>query len=179
VPILTKKGLAPRHVDLRPFVLVSPTGINITPGGLTRVALKEGSLVVNSSREAAPRTPGCWRNDGMLGKNRRRPVLDVPLPRARENTARLIEAGFRIALTRPDGAEDEWASVLQTAGRRSGYAERHEVTRPTPSSTTCCATRPTRRACSRRRSGAQQRAAGAHGADPRGLGGDQRMLLAI
>ena len=50
VPILTKAGLAPRHVDLRPFVLVSPDRIDITPGGLTRVALKKGSLVVNSSQ---------------------------------------------------------------------------------------------------------------------------------
>ena len=50
VPIFTEAGLAPRHVDLRPFVLVSPNGINIVPGGLTRVALKEGSLVVNSSQ---------------------------------------------------------------------------------------------------------------------------------
>ena len=50
VPILTQKGLAPRHVDLRPFVLVSPERIEITPGGLTRVALKAGSLVVNSSQ---------------------------------------------------------------------------------------------------------------------------------
>ena len=50
VPILTKAGLAPRHVDLRPFVLVSPKGIEITPGGLTRVALKQGSLVVKSSQ---------------------------------------------------------------------------------------------------------------------------------
>ncbi|MCR9067579.1 MAG: circularly permuted type 2 ATP-grasp protein [Rhodobacteraceae bacterium] len=50
VPILTQKGLAPRHVDLRPFVLVSPNQITITPGGLTRVALKRGSLVVNSSQ---------------------------------------------------------------------------------------------------------------------------------
>ncbi|MEZ5896995.1 MAG: circularly permuted type 2 ATP-grasp protein [Parvularculaceae bacterium] len=49
-PILTKAGLAPRHVDLRPFVLVSPGRIDITPGGLTRVALKQGSLVVNSSQ---------------------------------------------------------------------------------------------------------------------------------
>lgn len=48
-PILTEKGLAPRHVDLRPFVLVSDR-IEIVPGGLTRVALKEGSLVVNSSQ---------------------------------------------------------------------------------------------------------------------------------
>ncbi|MEM6727082.1 MAG: circularly permuted type 2 ATP-grasp protein [Pseudomonadota bacterium] len=50
VPIFTQKGLAPRHVDLRPFVLVSPQTIRITPGGLTRVALKKGSLVVNSSQ---------------------------------------------------------------------------------------------------------------------------------
>ncbi|MEO1638206.1 MAG: circularly permuted type 2 ATP-grasp protein [Pseudomonadota bacterium] len=50
VPIFTEKGLAPRHVDLRPFALVSPDGINITPGGLTRVAMTEGSLVVNSSQ---------------------------------------------------------------------------------------------------------------------------------
>ena len=50
VPIFTQAGLAPRHVDLRPFVLVSPDGIDITPGGLTRVALKKGSLVVNSSQ---------------------------------------------------------------------------------------------------------------------------------
>ncbi|MEM6305160.1 MAG: circularly permuted type 2 ATP-grasp protein [Pseudomonadota bacterium] len=50
VPVLTKAGLAPRHVDLRPFALFSPEGVNLTPGGLTRVALKEGSLVVNSSQ---------------------------------------------------------------------------------------------------------------------------------
>lgn len=48
-PILTEKGLAPRHVDLRPYVLVSDR-IQIVPGGLTRVALKAGSLVVNSSQ---------------------------------------------------------------------------------------------------------------------------------
>ena len=50
VPIFTEAGLAPRHVDLRPFALVAPGEINIVPGGLTRVALKEGSLVVNSSQ---------------------------------------------------------------------------------------------------------------------------------
>lgn len=50
VPIFTDSGLAPRHVDLRPFALVSPNGVNITSGGLTRVALTEGSLVVNSSQ---------------------------------------------------------------------------------------------------------------------------------
>ncbi|TDO22874.1 circularly permuted type 2 ATP-grasp protein [Pedobacter duraquae] len=42
--------LTPRRVDLRPYALCGPDGISIVPGGLTRVALKEGSLVVNSSQ---------------------------------------------------------------------------------------------------------------------------------
>ena len=42
--------LQPRRVDLRPFALYGPDGVDIVPGGLTRVALKEGSLVVNSSQ---------------------------------------------------------------------------------------------------------------------------------
>jgi uncharacterized circularly permuted ATP-grasp superfamily protein len=49
VPTYVESGVAPRHVDLRPFVL-SGDQVRITPGGLTRVALKEGSLVVNSSQ---------------------------------------------------------------------------------------------------------------------------------
>nr|WP_316655375.1 circularly permuted type 2 ATP-grasp protein [uncultured Gellertiella sp.] len=49
VPVLVDSGIAPRHVDLRPYVLVGDR-VKIIPGGLTRVALKEGSLVVNSSQ---------------------------------------------------------------------------------------------------------------------------------
>ncbi len=49
VPTFTNSGVAPRHVDLRPFVL-SGDQVRITPGGLTRVALKKDSLVVNSSQ---------------------------------------------------------------------------------------------------------------------------------
>ena len=48
-PTFVKRGFAPRHVDLRPYVL-SGKDVKIVPGGLTRVALKEGSLVVNSSQ---------------------------------------------------------------------------------------------------------------------------------
>ena len=43
-------GVSPRHVDLRPFVLSGAKGVRIVPGGLTRVALTKGSLVVNSSQ---------------------------------------------------------------------------------------------------------------------------------
>jgi uncharacterized circularly permuted ATP-grasp superfamily protein len=49
-PTFTGSGLAPRHIDLRPFVLSGGNGIDVVPGGLTRVALREGSLVVNSSQ---------------------------------------------------------------------------------------------------------------------------------
>jgi len=49
-PTCTESGLAPRHVDLRPFVLTGSHHVTIVPGGLTRVALKQGSLVVNSSQ---------------------------------------------------------------------------------------------------------------------------------
>jgi len=48
-PTLVEKGFAQRHLDLRPFVLVGDR-VRLTPGGLTRVALREGSLVVNSSQ---------------------------------------------------------------------------------------------------------------------------------
>jgi uncharacterized circularly permuted ATP-grasp superfamily protein len=48
-PTMVETGVAPRHVDLRPFVL-SGKEIRLVPGGLTRVALREGSLVVNSSQ---------------------------------------------------------------------------------------------------------------------------------
>ena len=48
-PTFADAGLEPRHIDLRPFVL-SGRDVTIVPGGLTRVALREGSLVVNSSQ---------------------------------------------------------------------------------------------------------------------------------
>ncbi|MDX7950615.1 circularly permuted type 2 ATP-grasp protein [Lichenihabitans sp. Uapishka_5] len=57
----------PRHVDLRPFVLTGASGVRVVPGGLTRVAMQEGSLVVNSSQGGG--TKDTWVVD------------DVELPR--------------------------------------------------------------------------------------------------
>jgi uncharacterized circularly permuted ATP-grasp superfamily protein len=48
-PTYVDSGIAPRHIDLRPFVL-SGSNVTMVPGGLCRVALREGSLVVNSSQ---------------------------------------------------------------------------------------------------------------------------------
>jgi uncharacterized circularly permuted ATP-grasp superfamily protein len=49
-PTFVDEGVAPRHIDLRPFVLTGKDGMAVVPGGLTRVALTRGSLVVNSSQ---------------------------------------------------------------------------------------------------------------------------------
>ena len=49
-PVSLAEGVAPRHVDLRPFVLHGAREVRVVPGGLTRVAMKENSLVVNSSQ---------------------------------------------------------------------------------------------------------------------------------
>lgn len=49
-PTCVEEGIAPRHIDLRPFVLASPEQVRIVPGGLTRVAMRKNSLVVNSSQ---------------------------------------------------------------------------------------------------------------------------------
>jgi len=61
-PTCTGSGLAPRHVDLRPFVLSGRDGVRIVPGGLTRVALADGSLIVNSSQGGG--TKDTWVLDG-------------------------------------------------------------------------------------------------------------------
>ena len=60
-PTFVEQGVAPRHIDLRPFVL-SGKEITIVPGGLTRVALRAGSLVVNSSQGGG--TKDTWVLEG-------------------------------------------------------------------------------------------------------------------
>jgi uncharacterized circularly permuted ATP-grasp superfamily protein len=65
-PTCVEEGIAPRHVDLRPFVLAGRDRIRIVPGGLTRVALKKGSLVVNSSQGGGTKDTG-WVGLGRMG----------------------------------------------------------------------------------------------------------------
>jgi uncharacterized circularly permuted ATP-grasp superfamily protein len=60
-PTFVESGIAPRHIDLRPFVL-SGKEVQMVPGGLTRVALKDGSLVVNSSQGGG--TKDTWILEG-------------------------------------------------------------------------------------------------------------------
>jgi uncharacterized circularly permuted ATP-grasp superfamily protein len=60
-PTFVENGIAPRHIDLRPFVL-SGKETRLVPGGLTRVALREGSLIVNSSQGGG--TKDTWVVEG-------------------------------------------------------------------------------------------------------------------
>jgi uncharacterized circularly permuted ATP-grasp superfamily protein len=64
-PASFESGVSCRHVDLRPFVLSGADGVRIVPGGLTRVALTEGSLVVNSSQGGG--TKDTWIVDDVEG----------------------------------------------------------------------------------------------------------------
>lgn len=64
VPTMVESGLAPRHVDFRPFVLTGSDGVRVVPGGLTRVALREGSLVVNSSQGGGTKDSFVLLDDG-------------------------------------------------------------------------------------------------------------------
>ena len=66
-PISVAQGIAPRHVDLRPFVLHGAKNVRVVPGGLTRVAMTENSLVVNSSQGGG--TKDTWVIDDVLTEN--------------------------------------------------------------------------------------------------------------
>ncbi|MEY2776824.1 MAG: hypothetical protein RLY30_922 [Pseudomonadota bacterium] len=66
-PTMVDEGIAPRHVDLRPFVL-SGQHVSLVPGGLTRVALKKGSLVVNSSQGGGTKDTWVLRDAESLGR---------------------------------------------------------------------------------------------------------------
>lgn len=68
-PTFVAEGVAPRHVDLRPFVLYGKDKVRITPGGLTRVALREGSLVVNSSQGGGTKDTWVLRPPGANGQS--------------------------------------------------------------------------------------------------------------
>jgi uncharacterized circularly permuted ATP-grasp superfamily protein len=64
MPTLIDGEISPRHVDLRPFTLLGPEGSYVTPGGLTRVARRLGSLIVNSSQGGGSKDT--WVVDGAV-----------------------------------------------------------------------------------------------------------------
>jgi uncharacterized circularly permuted ATP-grasp superfamily protein len=71
--------LEPRHVDLRAIVLLAGGRAAALPGGLTRVALEEGSLVVNSSQGGGAKDTWVLRREGENGRDPDRPGADTPM----------------------------------------------------------------------------------------------------
>jgi len=80
VPTLAGDSLRPRHVDLRPFAVNDGENVWVLPGGLTRVALAEGQLVVNSSQG------GGSKDTWVLGSGRRRTTVAAEPPAAQPVT---------------------------------------------------------------------------------------------
>ena len=78
MPTLHGTHLVACHVDLRPFALFGPELSFVTPGGLTRVARGDGSLIVNSSQGGGSKDT--WVVTATEGDDASRPVLHVPAP---------------------------------------------------------------------------------------------------
>ena len=128
-PTWTDEGLAPRHVDLRPYI-VSGTSTWVLPGGLTRTALVKGSLVVNSSQGG--------RQQGHLGHGERPMISRVAehcfwmsryLERA-ENTARVLEVNQTLLLDFARPVEQQWQPLLIISGIHDMPGRRRRRERP-------------------------------------------------
>ena len=179
------QGLAPRHVDFRPFVLTGADGVTIVPGGLTRVALREGSLVVNSSQGGGTKDSFVLAADDEGGAadalaHRLQSLLDRPLHGARRvhrAPGRGDDPARPRSATMTQG-EQAWRSALAVVGAGQAFAATRRELQPrstsrryltltedNPSSVRSCLARRARQ-CPRR----------AHRADRRGLGGDQPRL---
>ena len=117
-PALTGEGLGPRHIDLRPFAVHDGSDVWLVPGGLTRVALAEGALVVNSSQGGGskghlgagrPRGPARTRWCRARGPCRCRKAPSRP--RAQRSAAPSWPAGRtgrRPAVSEPEGRGVAW-----------------------------------------------------------------------
>ena len=123
-PCFLDGKVQPRHVDLRPYILFGDK-VTIVPGGLTRVALRKGSLVVNSSQGGGSKDT--WVLQLAYAFTRRRQfVLDEPLPgarrahRARDQRPVEPDAGAR----RRHRTTAHWVRVLRSLGVESDRGQR-------------------------------------------------------
>ena len=130
LPTCVEAGVAPRHVDLRPFVLTGRDRIRIVPGGLTRVALKQARWWSTPARAAAPRTPGCWIGDECC----RAPPTTCSGSRAMSSAPNISRASSSDAAPDPmplayGGETNEWDGGRHRRLRRRLL--RRSTTRPT------------------------------------------------
>ena len=153
-PTFVESGIAPRHIDLRPFVL-SGKEVQMVPGGLTRVALKEGSLVVNSSqgggtkdtwvleverqaarpRRSRSRKPNPSRRAGrrsnMLSRTADHLYWMSRYTERAENTARMLDVNYQTSLLPQSAAVAQlgWQGLLSHQRAAADVHRKHgEVT---------------------------------------------------
>lgn len=79
VPTMIEGSMRPRHVDLRPFAVNNGSNIYVLPGGLTRVALPEGELIVNSSQGGGSKDTWVLARDGVRAQRKRSRPKPVPI----------------------------------------------------------------------------------------------------
>ena len=114
-------GSEPRHLDLRPFIL-SGRAVQVTTGGLTRVAMRKGSLVVNSSQGGGSKDT--WIVDAPADMLSR--VADNLYWLARylertENLARLLDVSAGLMLDLPQRLSPGWRPLIKITGNEAGY----------------------------------------------------------
>ncbi len=102
-PTMVEEGVAPRHIDLRPFVLMGRE-VRIVPGGLTRVALRGGSLVVNSSQGGG--TKDTWVVDPVPGAPDAGEAGDAGAAPQRSHDAGETHGQSQFSGEAPPGADD-------------------------------------------------------------------------
>ncbi|MDP9091458.1 MAG: circularly permuted type 2 ATP-grasp protein [Actinomycetota bacterium] len=109
VPTLSGDSVAPRHVDLRPFAVNDGNDVWVLPGGLTRVALVEGSLVVNSSQGGGSKDTWVLAGDRRAGTETRRVEAErrerTPMPKPDSSLEDSIEQQQQQQQQRAEGAE--------------------------------------------------------------------------
>jgi uncharacterized circularly permuted ATP-grasp superfamily protein len=104
-------GIVPRRVDLRPYILTGPDGVKIIPGGLTRVALKEGSYVVNSSQGGGSKDTWVLTRQSVMRQSQTLGSMSQAQQSGDENPP---SVEFEMVTPTPDPAPRHTPSISQT-----------------------------------------------------------------
>ena len=107
-----------RHVDLRPYCLYDGEKVTIVPGGLTRVALQKGSLVVNSSQGGGSKEPGCsGEKTKMLSRIAESLFWLARYIERAEGTARILDVNYHMLLEQSQQSYHlRWEPLIIMAG---------------------------------------------------------------